>query len=70
VKLAVWRKEQKMTQAAMAAALGVSQPYISQIERAHNAMMPGKDVLVKIYELTGGKVEPNDFVDLPERSAA
>lgn len=65
MKLAAWRKSKGLTQWALAQALGCSQSYVSQIERAHDALMPGKDMLAKIYELTGGEVQPNDFVDLP-----
>lgn len=65
MKLAAWRKRQELTQWALAHALNCSQSYVSQIERAHDALMPGKDMLARIYELTGGEVQPNDFVDLP-----
>jgi transcriptional regulator with XRE-family HTH domain len=66
VKLATWRKGQGMTQWALAKALDCSQSYVSQMERAHDALMPGKDMLGRIYALTQGAVEPNDFVDLPQ----
>ena len=70
MKLAVWRKKEGLTQWALARALDCSQSYVSQIERAHNALMPGKDMLARIYELTGGEVQPNDFVDLPVLAGA
>ena len=54
-----------MTQAALAEALACSQSYVSQIERRVGAIVPGAEVMGKIYEVTGGTVEPNDFYDLP-----
>lgn len=68
MKLAAWRKRAAMTQAALAELLGCSQSYISQIERATDPMVPSKDALARIYEVTGGAVEPNDFYDLPALS--
>ena len=65
MKLTTWRKGQGLTQWALAKALDCSQSYVSQIERAHDALQPGRDMLVRIYTLTGGAVQPNDFVDLP-----
>lgn len=68
MKLAGWRKKKGWTQAELADALGCSQPYVSQIERAVDPIIPGKDLLAKLYELSGGEVEPNDFYDLPNLS--
>jgi len=74
VKLANWRKKHGLTQAALAEALGCSQSYVSQVERTDDPIIPGKELLEKIYEISGGAVEPNDFYDLPavpaQRNAA
>lgn len=66
VKLANWRKLHGLTQAALADELGCSQSYVSQIERADDPIVPGKDILARLYELSGGEVQPNDFYDLPD----
>lgn len=65
MRLATWRKAQKMTQGELAAQLGCSQPYVSQIERAKDPIVPGAAVMVEIFELTRGAVQPNDFFELP-----
>lgn len=65
MKLAAWRKRENWTQERLAAALGCSQPYISQAERAIDPIVPGPALLIEIYVLTRGAVQPNDFYDLP-----
>lgn len=65
VKLAEWRKMQGWTQARLAQELGCKQPYISQIERAVNPLVPGTALMIEIYALTNGEVQPNDFYALP-----
>lgn len=65
MKLAVWRKRENRTQEWLATALGCSQPYISQIERAVAPIIPGPELLEKIFLVTDGAVEPNDFYDVP-----
>lgn len=65
MKLAAWRKENGRTQEWLAAELGCSQPYISQIERARSPIVPGADLLERIYLVTDGAVEPNDFYPMP-----
>lgn len=66
MKLAAWRKRKGWTQAQLAESLGCSQSYVSQIERASNPIIPGKDVLARLYEVSAGAVQPNDFFDLPK----
>lgn len=66
MKLAAWRKRKGWTQAHLAESLGCSQSYVSQIERAVDPIVPGKELLAKLYELSGGAVQPNDFYDLPK----
>ena len=70
VRLVDWRKFKGWTQAMLAAELGVSQPAISQFERAVNPIIPGPAVMVQIFQLTRGAVQPNDFYDLPALVAA
>lgn len=65
MKLATWRKQEGKTQEWLAGELGCSQPYISQIERAVSPIVPGPELLEKIFAVTGGAVEPNDFYDVP-----
>ena len=60
-----WRKRKGMTQVEAAARLGVTQPYISTIERAKDNAIPGPAVMIEIFRMTGGAVQPNDFYDLP-----
>lgn len=65
MKLAQWRKEEGWTQGKLAAEIGCSQSYISQIERAIDPIIPSSDVLRSIYVVSRGKVQPNDFYDVP-----
>ena len=62
------------TQGELAELLGCSQPYISQIERAIEPIIPGPALMISIFDVTGGAVQPNDFYTLPhaqpERAAA
>ena len=76
VRLAEWRKQIDVTQVDLAERLGCSQSYVCQMERAVNPIIPGREIMVKIYRISGGAVTPNDFYDLPsldgeaERKAA
>jgi transcriptional regulator with XRE-family HTH domain len=65
LKLAAWRKREGQTQDWLAAELGCSQPYISQIERVDGPIVPGPAIMIEIFRLTGGFVTPNDFYNLP-----
>lgn len=69
MRLAIWRKNAGKTQADLAELLGCSQSYISQIERTTGALVPGPAIMIEIYRLTDGAVQPNDFYDLPALSA-
>lgn len=74
MKLAHWRKLKGWTQGELGEALGCSQPYVSQIERERGAIIPGPALMIAIFDVTGGAVQPNDFYTLPhaqpERAAA
>ncbi|WP_374758642.1 helix-turn-helix domain-containing protein [Sphingomonas sp. GV3] len=65
MKLAAWRKREGKTQDWLAGELGCSQPYVSQIERAVNPIIPGPEIMERIFQVTQGAVEPNDFYELP-----
>ena len=60
-----------MTQPALADALGT---VLSSVARYENSTrMPEPDIMRAIYAVTGGRVRPDDFYDLPDlglRSAA
>lgn len=66
MRLAAWRKSKGKTQDWLAAELGVTQPYISTIERATDPVMPGKLVLIRLAILTRLQVLPNDFIPLDD----
>lgn len=66
MRLAIWRKNAGKTQADVAAVLGCSQSYVSQIERTADPLVPGPAIMIEIYVMTGGQVQPNDFYDLPD----
>lgn len=65
MKLAEWRKRNGRTQEWVAAKIDVDQGFVSRIERAINAQVPRRDILERIYLLTDGAVEPNDFYPMP-----
>lgn len=65
MRLAVWRKTESLTQAELADRLGVSQPHVSMMERAHDPAIPAPEVMRLIYLLSNGAVRPDDFYDLP-----
>lgn len=65
MKLAAWRQKSGLTQSQLAQQLGCTQSYISQIERATGGLIPGPAIMIEIYTVTEGAVQPNDFYDLP-----
>lgn len=66
MKLLHWRQLRKeRTQIWVADQIGVSQSFISLIERAVDPQTPNAEVMRKIYILTAGQVQPNDFYDVP-----
>ncbi len=69
MKLAAWRKKRGWTQARLAAELGVTQPYVSTMERGVDPQIPGPALMIEVFVLTGGAVQPNDFYDLPDLGA-
>lgn len=65
MRLAEWRKQKGWTQTRLAEQLGVTQPLISTMERARNPAVPGPSLMIEIFVLTHGSVQPNDFYELP-----
>jgi len=65
VKLAAWRKREGRTQEWVATELGCTQSYVSQIERASRPIIPGPEIMERVFVMTAGAVEPNDFYDVP-----
>lgn len=57
-----------MTQAQLADALGCSQSYVSQMERAADPVIPGPSIIIELFMMSAGLVQPNDFYDLPDLS--
>lgn len=66
MRLAQWRKANGFTQVQLAEQLGVSQPYISMIERWPSIAAPTRDIMLKIIALTDGLVLPNDFFPIAD----
>lgn len=66
MRLAQWRKKEGKTQLWLAEKLGVSQPLISQFERAIDPVMPSRATLIRIAIVTRLKVLPNDFIPMDD----
>jgi DNA-binding transcriptional regulator YdaS (Cro superfamily) len=65
MKLADWLKMTKTRQYVFASKIGVTTSMVS--DYVHGRAKPTRpDVIDAIYRLTGGKVTPNDFHDLPQ----
>jgi transcriptional regulator with XRE-family HTH domain len=72
MKLADWRRRNNLTQQQLADDLGCIVTSIARYETG--LRRPDSATMIRIYRLTGGEVEPNDFYELPalqpERRAA
>lgn len=66
MRLIAWRKKIGWTQTQLAEKLGVTQSYVSTMERAVAPAIPNASVMALIFELSEGQVEPNDFYSLPD----
>lgn len=67
MKLKDWLKANKVSQAALAAKVGITQVTISRICKGG---YPGAETMYRIALATGGDVQPNDFFDgLPASSS-
>lgn len=69
VDLVTWRKSRGLSQAQLAKRLGCTQPTVSLAESGRRGP-PGNDFILKVHEVTGGAVQPNDFYDLAPTSEA
>jgi transcriptional regulator with XRE-family HTH domain len=69
MRLVAWRKQKGWTQTQLAKELGVTQPYVSLMERAVAPAVPNASVMKQIFELSEGQVTPNDFYELPDLQA-
>ena len=65
MRLVAWRKQKGLTQTQLAERLGVTQPYVSSMERAVDPAIPNPSIMKALFELTDGAVQPNDFYSLP-----
>lgn len=73
MRLVAWRKKMGWTQTQLAEQLGVTQSYVSTMERAVDPAIPNASIMALIFAISGGQVQPNDFYvlpDLPAREAA
>lgn len=58
-----WRMERTLTHEAAGALLGVSRQAWFDWEKGRRIPSPG--LMIELYGLTDGLVQPNDFYDLP-----
>jgi transcriptional regulator with XRE-family HTH domain len=61
--LDLWRQRRKLNKEELGAALGVDGATVSRYISGRR--LPGPAIMVKIYVLTGGEIEPNHFYELP-----
>lgn len=64
MKLGDWRRREAMTQPDLAIALDVTLSSVARYETG--TRMPEPDVMRRVYVVTDGSVQPNDFYDLPD----
>lgn len=62
MKLRTFRAMANLTQQALAERLGISE--LSVIKYEGGTTIPSREGMLRIYEVTGGMVTPNDFFDL------
>lgn len=63
MRLAEWRRANRMTQQQVADSLGCILTTIARYESG--LRMPEPDMMLRIFTLTDGAVQPNDFYSLP-----
>lgn len=64
MKLSDYLSANSLTEAQFAAQIGVTQ---STVNRLKGGQIPGKELMVSIYKVTGGKVRADDFFGLGEK---
>ncbi len=62
--LRIWRKAKGLTLDQAAKSVGTSRQMWSDGERGRRR--PGEDFMAELYRFTEGRIEPNDFYDLPD----
>lgn len=65
--LDTYLKAHGMKQADFAALIGVDQSAVSRLARGS---IPSQEVMVRIFEATGGEVRADDFFGLPTQGEA
>lgn len=68
MKLREWREESDWTLDGLATALGTvtSTIFRWELDAGHpDKRIPTRGFMLKIYQMSGGAVQPNDFYDLP-----
>jgi hypothetical protein len=64
MKLGRWIKREKLTLEAFGEKI---ECHVSSVQRyVTDERVPGKKTMVRIYVVTRGEVQPNDFFDLPD----
>lgn len=64
MKLGPWRRENKLTIGRLAEKLARSDMTVSRY--CNERRIPEPETMRRIYVVTQGEVQPNDFYDLPE----
>lgn len=67
MKLSDWLSEQKKKPAWLAKKIGTTD--VSARRYCNGERRPSDEVMLAIYQLTGGRVAPNDFYALPDLHA-
>lgn len=62
MRLEPWQEAHQFSDAQLAEMVGVDR---SAIYRWKHGARPAKKYILKIFSITGGKVTPSDFYDLP-----
>ncbi|MGR4927336.1 helix-turn-helix domain-containing protein [Bradyrhizobium sp. CAR08] len=68
MKLSDWITREGLSHQEVGDRIGKSQAAVSRYVAGKR--MPDEETLIKIFEVTGGEVSPNDFVALPDLAAA
>lgn len=65
--LADFMKKNDLARSYVAWKLGVTEPAVTRY--LNGSRLPNAEVMIKIYRLTAGKVQPNDFYLLKEKKS-
>lgn len=67
MKLGDWRRAEGLTQEELAARLGLIPVSVARYESG--LRLPGPSVMIEIFRMSDGAVQPNDFYALPDLAA-